>query len=116
MEEPREQDVIVITLSERDAAVLSFRDGSRVRLRCVEFRTDGVSLWTEMPCVDPHGRTSFLKEVEVEDLPLDDEDDGISFDMGEHGGSIRVELIATTPDSATLMFVPDNGCSVLLRQ
>jgi hypothetical protein len=114
MEERQEQEVIAITLAATDTVVLSFRDGSRVRLRCVGFRPDGVSLWTEMPCVDPHGRTSFLSEVEVEDLSLDDAEEGINFDMGEHG-SIHVELVATTPNSATLMFQPERGCSVSLR-
>src|SRR4051794_38270263 len=112
MEDP--QDVVVLTLVDRDSAILLFRDDSRVRLRCFGFRQDGVSLWTEMPCVDPHGRTSFLSEVEVEDLSLDDAEEGIHFDMGEHG-SIHVELVATTPNSATLMFQPDAGCSVSLR-
>jgi hypothetical protein len=106
------QDVIVITLADRENVVLLFRDGSRVRLRCFGFRPDGVSLWTEMPCVDPHGRISFLSEVEVEDLPLGDDVDGINFDMGEHG-SIRVGLVETTPASATLIFEADQGCVVI---
>jgi hypothetical protein len=110
MEESK--DVVVLTLGNRERAILLFRDGSRVRLRCFGFRPDGVSLWTEMPCVDPHGRISFLSEVEVEDLRLDEEDDGINFDMGEHG-SIRVELVATTPTSATLMFEGQSGCAVI---
>jgi hypothetical protein len=114
MEDPQEQDVVVLTLGERDHSILLFRDGSRVRLRCSAFRSDGVSVWSEMPCVDPSGRTSFLSEVDVEDLPLEDDDDGIDFDMGEHG-SIRVELVATTPTSATLMFQLEAGCSVTLR-
>jgi hypothetical protein len=66
-----------------------------------------------MPCVDPHGRISFLSEVEVEDLRLDDEG-GINFDMGEHG-SVRVGLAETTPTSATLLFEVDEGCAVIAR-
>ena len=107
-------DVVVLTMADREQVILLFRDGSRVRLRCFGFRPDGVSLWTEMPCVDPHGRISFLSEVEVEDLRLGDPESGISFDMGEHG-TVRVELGATTPASATLVFEVDPGCAVIVR-
>jgi hypothetical protein len=113
--EESEQDVVVVTMGPRDSAVLLFRDGSRVRVRCFGFRADGVSLWTEMPCVDPRGRTSFLSEVEVEDLKLDETEQDIHFDMGEQGGSIRVDLVAATATSATLMFQPDEGCTVIPR-
>ena len=114
MEDRQPPDVVVLTLSGRERVVLLFRDGSRVRLRCFGFRPDGVSLWTEMPCVDPHGRISFLSEVEVEDLRLGDLESGISFDMGEHG-TIRVEVGATTPVSATLVFEVDRGCALITR-